>query len=97
MTPVEIEAMLIRWSAAARQVESTDEDGRWQLLAEVVDPGPDLLAVSLKEAERRGPSQFAYTLAGQTKPQKSKKPGRGWLRDHGNPLTAAQAEPPIAA
>jgi hypothetical protein len=108
MTPLEVEALLVRLAAALHHVETTDEDARWLLLAEVVDPGAELLAFSLAEARRRGPSKLAtglssarrytgaYRQTAAPRPQ-PRAPRRRWLGDDPDRVAAAQAAPAAAA
>lgn len=55
--------MLIRHAAAIRCVETTDEDGRLDLLASVVAPGDAVLEASLSVAKDKGVSTLALRLA----------------------------------
>lgn len=63
MTELEAEAMLIRHQKAMCEVGYCSSEGRWALLAAVVQPSEELLNVSLKAAERKGPTSLARWLA----------------------------------
>lgn len=67
MTPLEMQALLIRHGAALRLVRSTHD--RYALLLSVVCPSEQVEAASLAEAERHGITELAVVLsrhAGET-------------------------------
>lgn len=51
MTPTETQALLIRYQAACTLLNQYDEDGRWELLVQVIDPSDAYLEASLRAAE----------------------------------------------
>lgn len=87
MTPLEAEALLIRYQAAISCIGRTDLPGRWALLDEVMNPSTELMLGSLHVAEARGVSKLALAMAataGQL------------LRDDRHHAAAAQAAPVAA-
>lgn len=103
MTPIEAEALLVRYQAAMPQVERADEHGRWELLGEIIDPGPDLLIISLQVAQERGVSKLALTMTGTAQQTVKEQRGRvnhtprRWLGDDRDRLAAAETVPSVAA
>ena len=100
MTPLEAEALLVRYQAALPSVERTDEFGRWCLLAEVVSPGPAVQAASEWAARERGVSKLALAMvatAKQTVKDEQERRRRRWLRDDRDRRAAVEAEPASVA
>jgi len=87
MTPLEAEALLVRYQAAVTQIERTDEQGRWALLDEVVYPGDGVMLASLQVAEQRGISKLALAMVASATQQ---------LKDDRHLLAATEAVPVAA-
>jgi len=88
MTPFEAEALLIRYQAAINYVERTDLLGRWALLDEVVNPGPEVRAASLQVARERGVSKLALAMVATS---------RQCLQDYRHRVATAETVPAVAA
>jgi len=88
MTPLEAEALLVRYQAAVTHIERTDEQGRWALLDEVVYPGELVEAASLQAAAERGVSRLALAMVATANQQR--------LEDDRDLVAAAQAVPVAA-
>jgi len=67
MTPLEAEALLIRYQAILPYLERCEEVGRWALLAEVIDPTPEAERASIEVAMERGVSRLALAMAATCK------------------------------
>src|SRR5262245_26533086 len=88
MTPLEAEALLIRYQAALQHIERTDVMGRWALLDEVVYPGDEVMLASLTVAEERGISKLALAMAATA---------QQLLRDDRHRVATAETVPAMAA
>jgi len=67
MTPLEAEALLVRYQSILPYLDRCEEQARWALLAEVVDPTPEAEAASLEVALERGVSRLALAMAATCK------------------------------
>jgi len=96
LTPIQAEALLVRYQGILGYLETTDEQGRWALLAEAVDPGPYAERMSIRVARERGVSKLAVSMsAGYSNDLAAV---RVWLRRNDpDRLRAAQAPPAVLA
>jgi hypothetical protein len=96
MNPLQAEALLVRYQGILGYLETTDEQGRWALLAEVIDPNPYALKASLTVAAERGISKLAVTMAAGY--HNDLAHARAWLRrNYPNRFRAAEAMPAAVA
>lgn len=63
MDALECQALLVRFGATLPQLETSDQDQRWNLLEMIVNPSPTLRDASLRAATERGISTLAYQMA----------------------------------
>lgn len=84
LTPIEMEALLVRHSAAITELDSLDTQQRAELLYLVVCPTPEVLEASLTAAKQKGISTLALQVLGDSAAARHvcasfrrKRPGRG--------------------